>query len=372
MSKRRPKSGVGLADYSFVLPLVAALAAVAFFVSFYATFGRCLRPSLVACDAPRFTPLFAAMKAWQAGTTLGALAEGEVLRGNTYQGHLVWALCTGLYFLAFAAAVAVGLYVMRRSLADYPRARRWVPAAAAAASAAFAVLMHAFQAAPREVPDLWTQLVEATVKDDVRNITEVYLWHDALGFGMVLLLACASATTLVFPANVRNFPAGRDERAVRRLALRRLGSQAASLRLILYAGTSFLVVATLRLSSLLHWGLSYLQPTPSNAKDAAFVYKNIYGMVTSVVTAQGAFYTLLLISVYVPAALVINRRAHAYYVPARKAPSERKPESEGEEEKASAGAPPYALPVSQQLLRIAAILGPLLAGPLGELLGSLK
>jgi hypothetical protein len=129
---------------------------------------------------------------------------------------------------------------------------------------------------------------------------------------------------------------------------KRLEGQIRYLRMMLYFGSALLIIATLRLRTILHWTLDYLQPHPSMAgdKEVSFLINNLSGIISGVVTSMGAFYTLLLAAIFVPAALILNNRA-----------------KESVE---------IVSPLSEQLLRLAAIIGPLLAGPIGELLSRFK
>jgi hypothetical protein len=117
---------------------------------------------------------------------------------------------------------------------------------------------------------------------------------------------------------------------------------------MLYVGSALLIIATLRLSTILHWTLDYLQPHLAMAEDKkiSFLINNLNSLVTSIVTSMGAFYTLLLAAIFIPAAFILNKHVT----------------KSGE----------IVSPLSEQLLRLAAIIGPLLAGPIGELLSLLK
>ncbi len=156
-----------------------------------------------------------------------------------------------------------------------------------------------------------------------------------------------------------------------------------------------LIVANLRLSALLHWALYYLQLPPglvdakaeAVAKDAASIYRNLDKLVTTIITSLGAFHSLLLAGIYIPAAFVLNRRAtelHAQPVkqarpqPAGAHNALQLNETQDDPQLVEAPgaprptAPKQAIPLSEHLLKLAALLGPLLAGPIGELLGRLK
>ena len=252
-----------------------------------------------------------------------------------YSGLLSYGLMAVLYLGACLAAFVIGLYVVKES----SHSKLWLRKALMLFSLALAVgiVFHLFQNPPYSLRcrqnDVWSQLVCKTIGDNW--IISLHLWLDAVGIAMATFFALITSLILRSELKAKN-------------DTKRLEGQIRYLRMMLYFGSALLIIATLRLSTILHWTLDYLQPQPSMAgdKEVSFLINNLSGIISGVVTSMGAFYTLLLAAIFVPAALILNNRA-----------------KESVE---------IVSPLSEQLLRLAAIIGPLLAGPIGELLSRFK
>ena len=122
------------------------------------------------------------------------------------------------------------------------------------------------------------------------------------------------------------------------------------LRPILMVGATALVVAILRLSVTHAWAASYLLPESPLAK-------NVSSLVTGIVVSMGTVYTLLMASIYLPAALMLRTRVLKL--------AAGKTDQEQEKFLSDNG---LNLSFMQLLPRVLALFAPLLAGPLGELL----
>jgi hypothetical protein len=333
-------------DYSYLWPLVSTVLVTSVVATLYSATVQCYR--LVRCSQPVFKELFDALKQLQPALQLPGAPPEQLRNVTTYAGHLTWSLTTALYVVACLAAVVVASRVIYMSL---PGRHGRKIAAIVLTLSTLALLIYGVNQLlylHNTAVELQRQFLSATVKQDVANIEPMTKLLDGMGFVVALFLALTCSVVLF---------ARTDSEA-------QLSQQQRQLRFILYAGTITLIFSTLRLSALLHWALYYLQPPPglpdaaadamsASAKDADLVYRSLDNLVTTIVTGLGAFYTLLLASVYVPAVLVLNRRAADLPVPEGQPAADR------------------TIPLHQDLLRLAAILGPLLAGPVGELLGRL-
>jgi len=110
------------------------------------------------------------------------------------------------------------------------------------------------------------------------------------------------------------------------------------LKPVLYVGAVTLVLAVLRLSATHSWALSYL---PSENE----LGKAFNSLTTGIVGTLGTTYTLFIAGVYLPTALILRSRL--------KEVDPALPDTTG---------------WMQLLTRVMALIGPLLAGPLGKLL----
>ena len=279
---------------------------------------------------------------------------GPVLRATTYQGHVAWSLFTGLYAVACLAALCIGAWVIVDAYGLSRRGRLLLLLTAALAVGAAGAAPF-WMALAGDSTDIFTQIVDNTANKDIYNVSALEFGMDGVGLALAAYLAFAASATL--------FRRGADPAEARL----RIAAQHKHLTLILYTGTTLLILATLRIGALLRWSLAFLQPPPwlpePDAANALFIYKGIEGLVSNLIVTVGAFGTLLLAALYLPAAFILHRRAAALE-------SERTWAHAGSLLSAKARGLGALLP--EHALRVAAILGPMLAGPVGELLGRLK
>jgi len=111
-----------------------------------------------------------------------------------------------------------------------------------------------------------------------------------------------------------------------------------------------LVSGVLLIRSVYQWSLAFLLRDDQAVKVAERFFSDLLSI-------EGAYFTLVLAVVYLPAAFILQRRADSL---------SELPELDTEKEKVLKE---YGLgfSVMQSLPRVLAILGPLLAGPVGEL-----
>jgi hypothetical protein len=168
------------------------------------------------------------------------------------------------------------------------------------------------------------------------SINKYNRFGDALSLTGTLSLAVAACATL-WQRSINNEL--EETQVVQRVRL---------LRPVLYVGAATLVIALFRLSATHAWGASYLPPESEIGKAVA-------SLSTGIVGSLGTYYTLLIASIYLPAAFLLRARLR------KLAASKPDPEAW----MASQG---MGLSLPQFLPRVIALLGPLLAGPLGDLL----
>ena len=205
----------------------------------------------------------------------------------------------------------------------------------------------------------------------------------AAGYGVTIALIVATAFILNPLAELRGTSKLSDKQGIETLenASRYTTMQMKHLRIILYIGAVLLVIITFQQNVTLRWALAYLQPPPS-AKDVSgfafhsFLFQRLEILVTNIVSSVGIMNSVLLAALYVPVAWVLHRRALRLSWLAihgakrsREAGKETSPTKEQTEWMERQG---LTFPLKDQLPKIAAILSPLLAGPLGQLLNSFK
>ena len=181
---------------------------------------------------------------------------------------------------------------------------------------------------------------EKTIPTDVPAIAGLTNFLDSVGNAAAFAVLLASCATL-WPAHERSLPEG----------LRQLSQRMKYLRTILYSGTLLLVVTILLKSSIYQWSLAF-----TSREDAAV--KTASAFVSSLLSVEGGFYTLVLVAVYLPAAVILQRRAnHLEGLPADEAARKKVLQENG-----------MTFSFSESLPRILAILAPVLTGPIGDLL----
>jgi hypothetical protein len=128
-----------------------------------------------------------------------------------------------------------------------------------------------------------------------------------------------------------------------------VSEQMKDLRIVLYFGTFLLILGVIRMSAVSQWTLAFIAP---DAVDAA---KSFYVTLSSI---TGGFNSLIIAAIYLPAAYILQMRAQLI------AKELHLPPDKQEETLGSKG---LTFSFREALPRILAILGPLLAGPIGEL-----
>ena len=224
--------------------------------------------------------------------------------------------------------------------------------------------------------------------------SQVWEWEWKLlyaGYVTVLYMLCASGATLL--PDRRKASAAEDK-------ARNLAAKMRYLRLLLYVGAFMLAAGALRGRLNQDWALSYLPPLAAfeGATEQKLAASLIYGRLKTIgsntVTSVAFLNTLLLAAIYVPAALVLQRRADNLFETTSQASRAEMASGDAETKKGVEGKPAksgdksgdkptsgreewmkehgLSFPLKDHLGRVAAILSPLLAGPLGDLLSFVK
>ena len=202
------------------------------------------------------------------------------------------------------------------------------------------VVGYDFYAHPEKHMALFLPLFEQTIVNDVPRITHITNLLNSAGNGVALALILTTCAIL-WCRYAKSAPNGLND----------LSTAMKSLRLILYVGTLLLVAAVLLKKSLYQWSLAFTSRDEQLAKAAE-------GFLSSFLSVEGGFYTLMLAAMYLPAAYLIHRRAlRLGNLPKEEAKVEEALKTHG-----------LAFSFTESLPRILAILGPVIAGPVGDLL----
>lgn len=276
----------------------------------------------------------------------------EERRVAVYAARLPWLLLYAVALITNFFALFTALYIVWSSLRGFGTTRRaWTLAGVLVAGFLSSLIPWGF-AAEQNMPVL-VPLVDCLLKTDVRGALEVIMVGNGFSLGVSAVAALASCAAL--------WPVAKP----RVEAVAEIATRMSYLRALLYVGMVALVVSVLRLTALFHWALSFL---PSDDRAARLVAR----VTSNVTSGEAAAYTLLLAAIYVPAALVLRRRARALIPPQKERLRRSK---DGKDEKMLSGdewLEENGLSVTGSLKdilpKLAAILAPLLVGSVGDLL----
>ncbi|HVF68619.1 MAG TPA: hypothetical protein VM914_13200 [Pyrinomonadaceae bacterium] len=284
------------------------------------------------------------------------LEDFSVERASLWPGRVLWIFISATNVLASLVAVFVCLRLVVGSVGGTALERnrvgrflrgRWLPLVPVGVLAVSLIPLWDRELARRFLPQVYDILNCAPIRD--------LPGAPLIGY-MTIIVSILPLACLVLASCVIVWPPPRRRQREQELALRMN-----SLNVLLYAGTAALVTTVLRVSVTFRWGLSYLPSYVRPGESGAAVTKVLENFATAFISTQAGSYTLFLAAVYIPAALILRGRAAALA-------GKRLPMPQREEWLRSRG---LSVSFSEYLPRVVAILGPFLAGPLGDLVGFL-
>lgn len=260
--------------------------------------------------------------------------ETTQLKALQYSGRLTWYVLGEMYFFVCIIAVIIA------AVLTYPQIPRH-PLIWTLVALALSFLVGWFlYANPQVHMKVFLVILDQTIRQEVAAIIPMTNFFNSLGNAAAFALLLASCATLL-PAQVAPYPQG----------MRPLSQKMKALQVILYTGTLLLVGTMLLKKAVFQWALAYTSQEEAALEAARMLVANLLMM-------DGAFYTLVLAAAYFPAALILQRRANRLLDPA----------TEGAEREKKLKEFGLTLTWAQSFPRILAILGPMLVGPVGELL----
>ncbi|MBC8031848.1 MAG: hypothetical protein H7Z16_17325 [Pyrinomonadaceae bacterium] len=289
---------------------------------------------VLMADDPKARELVPGEPVWDAKKK--AIANSQ-RTASIYGGRLTFILIAITNLLTCTMAGGIACFVLIRSLAHTTiHPIRWLVLAIAVSITVG--LTHYY------VPDslaIVGPVFTETTFHDVPTITELLKRLTSFGYAVIFLLSLA-VCTILFLGNASSTP---DE-------LKRLSIRMKHLQLILYVSTLMLVAAALLMRTVAQWSLAFIPPEGQKAAATLF---------SGLMTIEAGLLTLVLAAVYLPAAFILQTRAESL---------PDLPETEPEREKVLQNYD-LAFSLPQSLPRIAAILGPVLVGPIGEMVSRL-
>lgn len=250
-----------------------------------------------------------------------------------YSGRMNWYFIAEIFLYVSIAALGIAAFITSQ-LSPAPRILSVLAVIAFASVVGLFFYNH-----PEIHMAIFQTIFKEAISVDVPEIAQITNILNSLGNAAVFSLLIAICATLL-PFQDESLQGG----------MKALSTRMKYLRIILYTGTALLVTAILLKKSIYQWTLAY---TPQD--DALETASNF---VTSLLTLEGGFYTLVLAAAYFPAALVLQRRAQLMVGPSLDdAEQETKLKEYG-----------FNFSLKETLPRILAILGPFLTGPVADLL----
>jgi len=308
---------------TYCLPLIVALVVAVTYFIFYKEFLFCSATN--PCS-----PLNAA-------EVLSGVSTADPVKVASYVARASWTLISGVHVLACLVTIVTASLVIYRvlSVCEYRVEIRWITILIVVGVAADVSLVVALLTA-HDTYSPAQQLLRATVGQVLPWINKFNRFGDALSLTGTICLAAAACATLWHKDVNKEFD---ETQLMQRVRL---------LRPVLYVGAATLVIAVLRLSAMHAWAISYLPPDGELGKSVASLTSGIVGTL-------GTLLTLLLAGIYLPAIITLRARLREL--------AAKEPDPEAWMAQHGVG-----LSLPQFLPRVVALLAPLLAGPLGDIL----
>ncbi len=334
-------------------------------------------------------------------TTLGADPGQTLANTITAKNAVVWGYATGLVAVALLLAIIISGYTIwngprRETDSKSPRwtnRKRWL---LTAGLLLFSLVLYPlitygltskFTVVARH---LWEVINTQFIgQGSLINFINVEILVVTLSYAVSILLVCASASTL-WPLRELELPDSALTPKKADDAASHVSQQMKYLRWVLYIGAVLLVLITFRHKITMQWALEYMKPhllfKAEMLEPAKILYANLESLISNNLTGTSVFNTLLLAGIYVPSALVLQSRATRLSQLAIRLESERATTAKEVDETTVVFTAPvlrtkqeewiksYGLshPIREQLPKVVAIVSPLLAGPIGELLNFFK
>ena len=311
-------------------------------------------------------------------------------------GLIVWRYTSALLAIALLCASIIAGYVIWSVLGTFSVRKRWIIALALFLLCAAFFAVAGFRMGGLEAGTKFMRQFLGNIDAQLSgaSLVEKEIKMAYAGYVVATYLLVASCLNLApfRKENALSLPVKTERKAIEEksmeLEAQHIVVRLRYLHLLLYVGAVVLAIATLRQKLMFKWSLDYLPPVAAfGEKNPALlgiklIYERLDALATSNVTAGGILNTMILAAIYLPAALVLQKRARDLSFRAVNSRrnvtvvgEESQPEANREDDEETPAneddwmkARGLTFPLKEQLPRIAAILSPLLAGPISELL----
>jgi hypothetical protein len=262
----------------------------------------------------------------------------------SFSGRAVFVFLSNLYFLVCFIAAFISVYIIYQTFSrgvfyGWTQGVFYSWCAVGAGIVLLSILTIGFYRNSEWFMAVFEFLLPRGIIGDLAQAEGILRRINSFGFAVCFLLYLTVSSILFSPvrrANPEGFLDGAQKMKY--------------LRTILYVGTLILVIGMLLIRSVQQWSLAFIERDEQLIKIAENFFSNILAV-------EGGFFTLLLAAAYLPAAFIVRWQVEQV---------SGLPQAEAEREKTLQN---YNLTFSfnDALPKIIAILGPILAGPVGDL-----
>jgi hypothetical protein len=270
-----------------------------------------------------------------------------VINNSAYAARSSWSVFAFLHVCICIAALIVGFYTIFAVTRQFSRWVPWVVSLLFLVYLASQLLFFNLIGNYSIVTQLLQRTIMSAEYSGFPQILNYVIFLNKFGFYVATLLSIAAGMTLLKTQTL-------EKRTIEQSG-EHLRQQMGLLQITLYVGTIVLISAIFLWRFTLQWALVYIYPWDGP------VHLSVAALTNSQILSSGIYYSVLLALSYVPVAAILHNRA--FNLVEQKEPD--KPVSQRSEWLKENG---LSLSPMDLLPRIVAILGPLLAGSITELI----
>jgi len=303
-------------EIPWVLPLLLTVIVVATYLVTYDLLVLCSAPFMVCQAEHGITEAVSALLVLPRHDAL-------LLELAAFRGRLIWTISVGASILVGVLSAVVALAALLYSSKQIRGANRltfkqsgeyiarpYLPAVLIALAVVLPISIPvAFYSSHGGNPaHPWRQLMSESLQSALPQAAQWTPIMDMVGLGLGLLVAwtaCALLKSARVQEDLQTYSTTKGLAQPSQI-LEAFHDHANLLKGLLYTGASLLVVTVFRAHAMLDWELGFLRPDPSLEGASAAMFTGLEGIVTTIITSQGLFFSLMLAALFVPAYLMLR------------------------------------------------------------------
>ena len=268
--------------------------------------------------------------------------DAATLNNDAYAARTLWSGIFYMHICISLAVMAIGFYALREATWGYPSLLFRSIVVLFIVYIFGQIFIFSKTGSYQVIQQLLSKTIASAQYSSFPNVVDFVVFLDKIGFLVASLLVITAGLTLLKPTS-ETLPTEKY-----------LANQMSLLRLILYAGTGVFISTIFMWSFTLRWALVYIYPTEG------LYYESVVSVANSQVIVRGIYFSILLSATYLPTAAIQYWRASRIV---QQAIPDAIPAEQANwlKEKGIGISPAEFLP------RLAAILGPIMAGSISEL-----